>query len=215
MDWQVATLFPVPVFKVRLPFAERVKRFFEDHIQSITDTSVVDKQGALKHFYSNANVFSSLGDLNWLRTELEQTGTMIYSDLLNYKHSGDLNITNAWFNQCELGGSQPMHNHANCLLCGTFYLHADTNTKLLFDNPQNIPSQHAELYDCPDPGPNEHGLLFHRKQAQIDVRNGDCLFWPARLMHGYFDNPTPNRLTLSFNLMPSRLNMDYQTRTFY
>lgn len=210
MQWQAAALFATPVFKLAMNDADRAKSFFDDQIRDQPLDTARDKQGALTHFHSRSNVFEVYKELAWLGEQLEKAGNLVYRDLMNYKKSGPMRITNAWFNLCGVGGNQPTHNHVNCLLCGTFYLHADAETKIIFHHPQKNPSYHAELFDSPDDSDNAHGLRFHLRESQIDVKTGDCLFWPSALKHGYSNNKTPNRLSLSFNMMPEKLNVDYQ-----
>jgi len=209
VQWEAAPLFAIPVFKLRISEVDFYTKFFQEKIQNRI-FSEKDEKGQLSHYFSRTNVFSEFSKLSDLETELTQKGNFVYKELMNYKKSGALRITNAWFNHCELGGSQSPHNHVNCLLCGTFYLRADQNTHLRFYHPLSNPSAHSELYDAPDTEPNVHGLRFHYREAKIKVSNGDCLFWPSFLRHGYQNNETPGRLTLSFNMMPDRLNVDYQ-----
>ncbi len=210
MQWQVASLFASPVFKLTMDDAEKARSFFEEHILPKANDEICDTQGELSHYHSQNNIFKIYPELQWLEQQLEEAAQLVYHDLMNYSKSGPPRIINAWFNLCGVGGIQPMHNHANCLLCGTFYLHADEHSKIMFEHPQSSSSSHAEIYDAPDDTPNKHGLRFHNREAQIDVQTGDCLFWPSQIKHGYPANKTPGRLTLSFNLMPERLNLDYQ-----
>lgn len=211
MEWQAAPLFATPVFKLPISGVQATRKIFEDQLKDTQDKEIKDQQGALSHFHSRENVFERLPALGDLGDRLQKAGDFVYRDLLNYSDSGPLKITNAWFNLCDIGGAQPMHNHVNCLLCGTLYIHADEHTRLQFEHPQSSPSQHAELYDSPANTQNKHGLKFHQRVAQIPVSTGDCLFWPSRLRHGYKDNKTPGRLTLSFNMIPTVLNAGYQT----
>lgn len=213
MQWQAAAFFATPVFKLSLSGADRAAAFFESHLKDKVHEDEKYVQGELSHYHSRSNVFKSYPDLDWLQDQLEQAGTFVYRELMNYRKSGPMKTTNAWYNLCEVGGAQPMHNHVNCLLCGTFYLRADKNTKLQFEHPLANSSSHPELYDAPDTSPNPHGLKFHQRHAQVGLETGDCLFWPAHIKHGYTSNKTPGRLTLSFNLMPDTLNIDYQVRT--
>lgn len=213
MEWQAAPLFATPVFKIPIPGTEGALSVFETRVKETEIPGIIDQQGVLSHFYSRGNVFDEFAELRDLGQMLIEAGDFVYRELMNYTKSGPLKITNAWFNLCEIGGAQPMHAHVNCLLCGTLYLRADDNTKLYFENPQSIPSHHAEMFDMPDDAANRHGLKFHQQQAQFPVQSGDCLFWPARLRHGYSANKTPGRLSLSFNMMPERLNVDYKFQT--
>jgi len=208
MQWEAAELFTTPVIKVRMANMDVLTQFFHETVKVRAD--VRDEQGGLSHYYSQSNVLLQYPELSDLKAKIEKTGTFVYQDLLNFKESGNLHTTNAWFNLCEIGASQSAHNHTNSLLCGTLYLTADENSELRFYHPQNNASYHAELFDNPSSSANKHGLRFHRREAKIPVRSGDCLFWPSWLKHGYQNNQTPDRLSLSFNMMPSKLNVDYQ-----
>ncbi len=210
MQWEAASLFATPVFKFSMGDMQNLTEFFHNTIKNEVGDER-DAQGELSHYFSRYNVFEKYSELAALQSQLTQMGSFVYRDLMHHQKSGELYFTNAWFNLCEIGGSQPAHNHVNCLLCGTLYLHADDMTHLNFYHPLNNSSFHSELYDrAADDMPNKHGLKFHRREAKISVKSGDCLFWPSWLKHGYHDNQTPGRLSLSFNMMPDKLNVDYQ-----
>ncbi len=212
MEWQAAPIFASPVFKLKINGAAAARDVFRTKLQDGASDDIRDEQGALSHYHSRNNIFEEVPELAKLGEALTKAGNFVYHELMNFKDSGPLHVTNAWINLCELGGVQPMHNHANCLLCGTFYLHADANTKLSFEHPQFAPSAYTELYDKPSDSPNAHGLKFHQRTAQFGVEAGECLFWPSNLRHGYGANQTPGRLSLSFNMMPDKLNVDYKLR---
>lgn len=210
MPWEAATLFATPVFKFSMGDMTRLSQFFRETIQADAGDER-DAQGGLSHYFSRHNVFEKYPELATLQSQLLQMANFTYRDLMHYQKSGDMNFTNAWFNLCDIGGRQPAHNHVNCLLCGTLYLEADENTHLDFYHPLNNSSSHSELYDrAADDLPNAHGLKFHKREARIFVKAGDCLFWPSWLKHGYPSNQTAGRLSLSFNMMPDKLNVDYQ-----
>ncbi|MFT7558259.1 MAG: hypothetical protein ACI93R_000153 [Flavobacteriales bacterium] len=204
MKWSSMGLFASPLIKIHLDDLEDAKRFFYANLKN--DDTVQN----LTHYHSFENVFDLYSELNWLRLKIEKAGTFAYQDLLNYNKSGPMKITNAWFNLCQVGGSQRKHSHANSLLSGTIYLEADNNTEIDFFHPLTTDSLHAELYDEPDTSLNQHGLKYHHQEVAVSVQTGDCLFWPSQLRHGYTNNKTPNRLTLSFNMMPESLNTTYQ-----
>ncbi|HWA00213.1 MAG TPA: putative 2OG-Fe(II) oxygenase [Caulobacterales bacterium] len=210
--WKAVSLFATPVVAVEMGDVSGVRDFFYARIKDQVVDAKQRRQtsGQITHYHSGANVFEIYPELTPLGERLEEAGSFVYRDLLNYKRSGRMRIKGAWFNLCDLGGTQPRHNHANCLLSGTLYLHADEHTAISFHSPQSIFSTHAELHDQPDEGPNTHGLTFHYQHAAVPVRSGDCLFWPSPILHSYEDNKTPARLTLSFNLLPERLNSLYQ-----
>ena len=210
MQWEAAELFATPVFKFSMGDMVKLENFFHSSVKDMAGQDR-DSQGQLSHYFSRHNVFDKYETLKPLHSQISQMADFVYRDLMHYKKSGHLYFTNAWFNLCEMGGHQPAHNHVNCLLCGTLYIKADDNTHLNFFHPLNNSSFHSELYDrAADDRPNDQGLKFHRREAKISVKSGDCLFWPSWLKHGYTDNKTPQRLSLSFNMMPDKLNVDYQ-----
>ena len=211
MQWEAAPLFATPLFKLQLGNTDAVRDYFHDRIKAETD--VRDEADALAHYHSRGGLFSAHPTLEPLRRSLEEAGTFVYRELMNFGASGPMRLTSAWFNLCDVGGSQSAHNHTNSLLSGTLYLHADANTYLDFFHPLDAPSLHAELHDVPSDTPNAHGLRFHKRTSRIRVTSGDLLLWPSALRHGYGANQTPDRLTLSFNMMPERLNIDYQPFT--
>ena len=164
----------------------------------------------LSHYHSRENVFDLFPSLAPVQASIEQAGSFAYQQLLNYRKSGDMRINGAWFNLCQQGGTQIKHSHANSLLSGTLYLHTDQHTEITFYHPLTADPLHAELHDEPDQVENEFGLNFHVREVTVAVSAGDCLFWPSQLRHGYKNNKTKDRLSLSFNMMPSHLNAIYQ-----
>ena len=198
-------LFPNPLVKVDLAGSEAVKDFFYKEVAGGRSM-----ESALQHFHSGENVFSVYPGLKELQLRIEQAGKFVYQDLLNHRVDGGMSIITAWFNICQPGGSQAAHSHANCLLSGTFYLHADEASTINFYHPLGASSMHPELFDEPDQRENTFQLNFHKQQVAVPVKAGDCLFWPSQLRHGYHNNQTPDRLSLSFNMMPSKLNATYQ-----
>lgn len=198
-------LFASPLIKIQLPDHYQLKRFFHG---VIAEPSLSDAK--LKHYHSGENVFELYSELHLVREQIEQAGKFAYQELLNHSREGVMLITSAWFNLSQVGATQLSHSHANALLSGTLYLHADEQTQIEFYHPLSVHSQHAELFDAPDNRENEYGLSYHKNNTSITVTEGDCLFWPSQLRHGYQNNQTPNRLSLSFNMLPSSLNATYQ-----
>ncbi len=209
--WKALSLFALPVIAVEMGDVSAVRDFFNARIRDQTDPKVRKQtSGLITHYHSGANVFEIYPELKAIGARVEEAGTHVYREILNYKKSGPMRAKGAWFNVCDVGGVQPRHNHANCLLSGTLYLNADERTTIRFHSPSSVFATHAELHDQPDEAPNPHGFMFHYQHANVSVKNGDCLFWPPQMLHSYDDNKTPDRLTLSFNLLPEYLNSIYQ-----
>lgn len=126
-------------------------------------------------------------------------------------HDSDLRVTNAWFNECDVGGRQYMHNHCNSVISGTLYLRVDENSYLQFQTPYRMNDFGNLLLDEPNTKrSNRFGYGHHFSTVTVPVKGGDCLFWPSHLRHGYSENLTPGRLTLSINFLPKEFNCVYK-----
>ncbi|WP_086929553.1 TIGR02466 family protein [Agarilytica rhodophyticola] len=210
--WESLGLFSVPLIKLKLDRSEEVRELFFSRVQNLSQaqTNTASNTDNLTHYHNDSNVFSTYPELSWLKRWIEESAGFVYHDLLNYKRSGAMKLVSAWFNLAQAGASQTKHAHANSLLSGTLYLNTDKETSITFYHPLTTGSLHNELFDQAVQKHNEHGLQYHFTQVEISVKQGECLFWPSRLAHGYSNNRTNNRLSFSFNLMPERLNSVYQ-----
>jgi len=210
MQYQIANLYcqPVTLFKVNV---EGVAEFFETVIKPKfpNQERETHSQGNLANYHNEENIFEIYDELKPLKKELLDAAHFVYQEILNYDN--ELRFTNAWINECGIGGYQDNHNHCNSVLSGTVYLRTDENTNIVFPNQHyssnivphisNDPNQEKE---------NKYGYYYHKSTATFHVSDGDCMIWPSQLPHGYRNNQTPGRLSLSFNLFPTKLNCLYQ-----
>ena len=215
MEWESTGLFATPLIKIKIGDVAFVREFFFKNVVNRSEKNSniegLPEENRLDHFNNRSSVFNQYEELLWLKEKLESAATFAYQDLLNYKKSGPMNLTNAWFNLAQKGANQGKHSHANALLSGTLYLQTDEHSVINFYHPQTNSSMHAELHDrVDDSSANKFGLRYHHPMVMVKVNEGDCLLWPSYLMHGYENNQTENRLSLSFNLMPQYLNTIYQ-----
>ena len=213
-QWNSLGLFSTPLIKIKLDGASQAKDYFYTNIygKEKSESNIEGERDAnhLSHFHHCQNMFTIFPELSWLQIAIENAASFAYQELLNYKKSGELKIINAWINLCDVGASQASHTHANSLLSGTFYLNTDSQSNIKFYHPLTAMSLHPELYDAPDDSQNEFNLRYHHREIMLPVSVGECLFWPSQLQHGYVNNQTPKRLSLSFNLMPKYMNNIYQ-----
>lgn len=213
-EWETLGLFSIPLIKLKLDNIESVNDFFFSEIAPQADLESNSQHNTqdtkLRHFGANRSVFSDHPELEWLKHNIEKSADFVYRNLLNYKQSGKMQMTSAWFNLAEVGAAQSRHAHANSLISGTLYVNADADTSIIFYHPHSAGSAYPELYDKAVQQTNEYGLRYHFEKVEIGVKPGECLFWPSQLLHGYEKNKTPQRLSLSFNLMPAHMNSVYQ-----
>ena len=211
MNHNAVGVFAQPITRIKCDI-EGVCEFFDSVIKrkddSVTNKLLGGGSPQLRHYHNCNNVFNIYPELKNLHDQLIEKSNFVYRKVMNYE--SDVFITNAWFNECQIGGSQDFHSHNNCVLCGTLYLRTDENTEFLFNSPFGASKIAPNLFDKASNKPNEFGYNYHQTRIYISPDQGDCLFWPSFLSHGYFSNETPNRLSLSFNLMPVSFNTIYK-----
>ena len=108
----------------------------------------------------------------------------------------DVLLAESWLNQCDKGGSQYAHNHANSLLSYTLYLNYDFHkghSPLYFERPNS------------NTAPYFSSLGWTKWTASrnifFELEEGDLLVWPSHIFHGYFTNKADKRITLSGNAL--------------
>ena len=209
MNHQTIGLFASPVTRIDMEI-DGVAKFFDTVIKVNGGKSNQDRghgDTGLVHYHNTENVFKVYDELSDLGDRIVDAANFVYTEVMNGQ--SDLFITNAWFNECSVGSSQFMHTHGNSVLSGTLYLRTDENSCIQFQRPGSSEVQNI-LEDSPDTErDNKYGYNFHFHNCTFNVANGVCLFWPSYMKHGYHNNQTPNRLSLSFNLMPKSFNNMY------
>lgn len=211
MKHKTVPLFALPVTQVDLDFGG-IAEFFDASIKPSGGSKNTDGTSSyttpLTHFHNDQNVFELYPELADIGERVLDAAQFVYRDVMNYDTR--LRVTNAWFNECGVGGRQPMHNHCNSVLSGTLYLRTDEKSYLQFQSPYGLNDFGNLLLDEPNvKRPNKFGYGSHFKIATYKVSNGACMFWPSHLRHGYPENLTPNRLSLSFNFLPEEFNCVY------
>lgn len=212
MDHQTFPLFALPLTRIDID-CDGIPEVFDTVVKPSKGKSNTDGTTAyetpLTHYHNDQNVFDIYDELKDLGDRLLKAANFVYQDVMN--HDSELRITNAWFNECGVGGRQFMHNHCNSVLSGTLYLRADEHSYLQFQTPYGLNDFGNLLLDEPNTKrPNRFGYGHHFGVATYKVATGACLFWPSHLRHGYAENLTPGRLTLSFNLLPTTFNNVYK-----
>jgi|TARA_B100001996_G_C18646739_1_gene587701 uncharacterized protein (TIGR02466 family) len=206
---QAIDIFPQMISMVRLP-DNNIIDTFEQIIKRNNHVEYNHRDNRLKHYHNNENVLSLYPELKQTHDDILNAANYVYQDVLN--HTSDLRFTNSWFNECDIGGSQNFHNHCNSVLSGTVYYVTDKHTNLMFQSPYHSPSIICNsLQDEPDRNkPNSLGYNYHHSHVTIPIEQNMCLFWESYLHHGYNNNQTPNRMSLSFNLLPNNVNQTYK-----
>jgi len=204
----ITDLFPQPLVKMDIDHHVAVS-VFKNIVKRKAGFQDIIRTYGLTNYYNAKNVFELFSELQPVHDEIVNKANYIYQEIYNVDN--ELRVTNAWYNECELGSAQIFHNHCNSVLSGTLYLKTDSNTCIQFRSPYSaLPAMHNQIRDKVSKKPNRKGHGYHQNYHTVFIRDGHCLFWPSFMMHGYPDNQTPNRLSLSFNMMPKQVNGIYK-----
>jgi uncharacterized protein (TIGR02466 family) len=119
-------------------------------------------------------------------------------------------IKEIWVNVLEPGGRQAVHTHANSFISGVAYLtKSHPSANIVF---------HKNL------GGSEFIFSNHNKRARIgpyngskwvmpEISAGDLVLFPSYLLHEVPTNQGEQRISISFNAIPERLdNFGYAIR---
>ena len=171
----------------------------QEHIRSPNK-----EKNPLYHVCNRAdqNIFKQYPELNELEQDLKELS-------LNYIHitgyiCDEVVITDAWLNLGKKNATLGDHNHLNSFLSGTYYINFDPNkhSLLSFYNDRLIKGM-TRSPSFSLPRRNDLNTMFNTEKIDINSTEGQVLIWKSHLIHGYqIPNPTDNRLTLSFNIMP-------------
>jgi uncharacterized protein (TIGR02466 family) len=205
----VIGLFPIPVACYRFPGdITPLKDQVRSYIKELTFNQNNDNPN-LKHYMQkgdNADGKVTLKDSFFKHFEdqklwnfFTQSAFNFHTEVLGLMIQSEYTVVDAWVNHCS-SGDQPFHAHINSFISGTFYLdHDDNAAPIEFVNPKLSHQTEPAISFTPD-----HNLttVFSAPTAQIKPIPGDLLLWQSHIRHGYSNNQSPNRLSLSMNMIP-------------
>jgi len=207
-------LFASPVTKIRdIVGYEKVVDVWKEKLLDKVDFNQTSHSGyplhiareGLTNYYNHGSILDKFEELSELKQNLTDAANHVWQEVLNY--DSELIIVQSWLNESRTGAEQPFHNHGNSVFCGTLYVNIDT--ALVFER-QQLDAPGPILMMKPNLNrPNSYGETYHYSHVSIPVETGSCLFWPSQLRHGYMNQKEELRLSLSFNMMPSRIDDFY------
>lgn len=195
---QIVGLFPTPLMR-----AERLLP--QALVQKLVDRYAASASQANAHSAQLAHTeILALSE----NSELTRAGALIMPRLVEF---GELlfgerlawSIKEMWVNVLQTGGQQAIHNHANSFVSGVVYLtpsHASANTvfvKALGGSGFVFGNTHRQT---------SSGPFNADKWVMPDVSPGDLVLFPSHVLHEVPPNEGGQRITLSFNAIPQRLD---------
>ena len=132
-----------------------------------------------------------------LTPHVAELGALMFGQTLGWS------IKEMWVNLMDTGGRQAMHNHANSFISGVVYLtptHADSRTAFM-KSPGG-----TDFAFRNDHAGTVSGAYNADKWISPQPEPGDLVLFPSYLMHAVPPNRGPQRITLAFNAIPTRLD---------
>ncbi len=129
--------------------------------------------------------------------KLADFGALLFGERMGWS------LKEMWVNVLRTGGHQAMHNHANSFISGVVYLtttHTSART-VFMKSPGGadflFKNDHADMVAGP---------YNAEKWVSPEPVPGDMVLFPSYLMHAVPPNAGGQRITLSFNAIPARLD---------
>ena len=128
---------------------------------------------------------------------LQAFGQLLFGESLRWL------VKEIWANVLQRGGSQSLHNHANCFASGVIYLSpCDLSACTRFSRSLGgsefaFRNTHADMQTGP--------FNADKWQAPLPAP-GDLILFPSYLLHEVPANLGGERVTLAFNAIPDRLD---------
>ena len=128
--------------------------------------------------------------------KLADFGALMFGERMGWS------LKEMWVNVLRTGGHQAMHNHANSFISGVVYLTpTHTSARTVF---MKSPGGADFMFK------NDHagmvaGPYNAEKWVSPEPAPGDLVLFPSYLMHAVPPNAGGQRITLSFNAIPARL----------
>ena len=113
-------------------------------------------------------------------------------------YASNFAISDCYVEVAHPGAIYAPHEHSNCLFSGTLFINYEPEQLSFMKFKRNVMSQMFPIMMLPF----EQMTAFNLQEATIPYANGDCIIYPSNLTHGYESNPTDNRITLTFNVIP-------------
>ena len=204
MDSLVYELFPTPVLKVKYPKHKELQRFILDNVDHWNESHSVtnDFSNSVVHSFNKSN--QSIWML--LDPEIVEFKEFVRDACADFLYNvrgyeeGEVSLLQSWINTYHKSGGLPFHTHGNSVVSGTYYA--------LYDSKKHEPIKFASPADVPETRPSmslatDKLTKYNTTIASVPYEEGDVLLWDSYLRHGVSNDAVGDRITLSFNAVPT------------
>ena len=190
-DYELNSIFPTPVYIVKRDSNLDSKQQEEAELEDIIEEGM--KDNPINSSSENANIFDT--KLKNIKEFCEKHIRTYVKEIISPKKELDFYITQSWLNVTKPGEGHHIHNHANSIISGVFYIATiEENDKINFyDSSLNLKDRlKFEI--------KEHNY-WNASIWIMPVEKNNLLLFPSWLPHGVEPNEkaTIDRISISFN----------------
>lgn len=159
-----------------------------------TELAVIYKLSSAKQILgtklSNDKFILEQPELQRLKNILLDEIKEYFNNVMGYEF--EIYITNSWYNIAGYTEGQTLHNHANSIVSGVFYLNVnDSQPSITFVNPTPpfLLNMRSTQYN-----------MFNSLEFDIPLEDNNVILFPSQCFHYVKSNPTSNdRISIAFN----------------
>lgn len=197
----VIDIFPTPVYVEEYPEANYIK----SEVEQLISNKSLEKNvycNELHHIGNTSDESILYNDVfDSFREWIENNSIFFIEAVLGYKIYDTVLITDSWVNISEKGAFQHPHYHTNSYISGTYYVSIDEDSAPLEFNYSDI----APFSQVQNLTLEKTNNTKYNSDVRINVKEGSLLLWPSNLTHGFCNNKSDKRISISFNIMPTEM----------
>lgn len=197
---EVVPILPSPLAIIHYPHHEKLKPHVYNEIQEQRENQYTNSESDKLSHIDHYSVVEK-EPFERFRLWVEQQAETFVRDVMGHYLQETMMVTDSWINQCDEGGYQMAHYHANSLISGLYYVNYTEDMSPTYF--AKACGTHLHHPDSPSLNLNYEKNTRFNQIDQVVVKEGDVILWPSQIIHGFKKNNVHARTTLSMNLMPT------------
>ena len=188
-------LFPTPVTRYSVANHEDLKRQI---LLWMKDQDLQENTGreAISH-----NV-TQIGENNAAINEIPDLKDAIQTALQfhnknAYAYDTELAVNDSYVDLANAGAIYAPHEHSNCIYSLTYFINFDPEKHAFLKFRKNVASNHYPILQLD----SDNITAYNLTEATFNMSEGDIIIYPSNLTHGFDSNQTPERITLTANII--------------
>ena len=189
-------LFPLPVTKYTNPDHQQHK---QEILQWMTSQD-------LKHDHGREAIchnITQVGDNNQLLTQLPHIAQTLIQAVNQHntnahQYNTNFAIQDSYLEIADVQAIYAPHEHSNCLFSLTYFINYNPDQHAYLKWRRNVASNFYPVmqFDSIQPTP------YNMTEATFSISEGDIIIHPANITHGFDNNQTGERITLTAQIVP-------------